>query len=136
LSDDLHLEVRLEETGRGDLVLNVAARSKPADETIVAVTYTLEDDAGVHDDELVTPLAPATAAEDQTATYGLGSARRLRGFGIVGVQLLAADAVDLAAAERSLASAPYGNAMRAWDEVTRRVDRPPLRALYESFATE
>jgi hypothetical protein len=99
-------------------------------DVIVSVGWSTTDtDGSTTDHQLATPL-PAESLDRRAATYDVGSALDLRGFGLGAVRVSSAHTVTAATVEASLRHRPYGNAVRAWEEL---LGQRPDAAIREAF---
>jgi hypothetical protein len=130
-NDDERLSVVLEEFPDDRITLTVAGTVDIADDLVVSVGWTTTSvDGWTGAGRLVTPL-PAERTEQRVSTYDVGSARELRAFGIGAVHLFSARTVTASMVESALSHRPYGNAVRAWEELVVRLQNADLRRAFE-----
>ena len=129
-SDDEELVVRLEESVDGALLLTVEATPRVPSTVLVSVAWTISSEAedAAQLDVLSTPL-PFETVGPRRATYCVGDALSVRAFGIDSVTV---GGVQLTPAimSSSLAHQPFGNAIRAWQELLTDDADPSLRRAF------
>lgn len=124
------LDVVLAETPDSRLTITVEGTRNTPPDLVVSVRWTIvPTDGDGRDEQLVTPL-PFELTHRRISTYDIGSALDVAAFGLGEIELVATDAIDPADVAAALERRPYGNAVRAWDELTSRLDRPALRAAF------
>jgi hypothetical protein len=127
VAESQEVDVTLEEDRQGRLTLTVTGGADLDRDVLLSVGWSTTSVAGETADEvLVTPL-PAETAERRAATYEVGPAADVRAFGLTAVMLVPSRALTPDIVEQSLQRGPYGNAVRAWQELIDRSADPRLR---------